>query len=94
MSPGVAGTPITNREVDRPMFIPATRQEAESLGWDRCDVVLVSGDAYVDSPFMGTAVIGRVLMDAGYRVGIIAQPDMRDDARDIACFGEPLLSGG
>ncbi len=75
------------------MFIPATRQEAESRGWDRCDVVLVSGDAYVDSPFMGTAVIGRVLMDAGYRVGIIAQPDMRDD-RDIARFGEPLLFWG
>ncbi|MBN2080296.1 MAG: YgiQ family radical SAM protein [Spirochaetes bacterium] len=75
------------------MFIPATRQETESLGWDRCDIILVSGDACVDSPFMGTAVIGRVLMYAGYRVGIIAQPDMRDD-RDIARLGEPLLFWG
>ena len=68
-------------------------EEARRLGWDRLDVILVTGDAYIDSPFIGTAVIGRVLFDAGYRVGIIAQPDTVDD-RDIARLGEPELFWG
>jgi len=74
-------------------FIPTTRHELRDLGWNRLDVVLVSGDTYVDSPYMGVAVIGRVLLAAGYRVGIIAQPDC-SDSRDIARLGEPALFWG
>ncbi|MGA8280060.1 MAG: YgiQ family radical SAM protein, partial [Desulfobacterales bacterium] len=63
------------------------------LGWKQLDVVLVTGDAYIDAPSVGVAVIGRVLMDGGYRVGIIAQPDVLSD-RDIARLGEPTLFWG
>jgi uncharacterized radical SAM protein YgiQ len=63
------------------------------LGWDRLDVILVTGDAYIDSPFIGVAVIGKVLLDAGYRVGIIAQPET-ETGDDIARLGEPLLFWG
>ena len=52
------------------MFLPTTKQELDKLGWRKLDVILVTGDAYVDSPFIGVAVIGKVLVDAGYRVGI------------------------
>ena len=61
-------------------------------GWDRLDIILVSGDAYIDSPFIGTVVIGRVLADAGFRVGIIAQPDLK--GKDIRRLGEPKLFWG
>ena len=75
------------------MFIPTTMEEAKTLGWDRFDVILVSGDTYIDSPYMGVAVIGHILMESGYRVGIIAQPDVRD-GRDITRLGEPVLFWG
>jgi uncharacterized radical SAM protein YgiQ len=75
------------------MFLPTTRQEMAQLGWDQLDVILVSGDSYIDSPFIGAAVIGRVLRRAGYRVGIIAQPDTDAD-RDIGRLGEPRLFWG
>jgi uncharacterized radical SAM protein YgiQ len=75
------------------LFLPTTMEEAASLGWERFDVILVTGDTYIDSPFLGTAVIGHVLMGAGYRVGIIAQPDVRSGA-DITRLGEPLLFWG
>lgn len=78
---------------DTPIFPPATRTEALRLGWDRLDVILVTGDAYIDSPFIGTAVIARVLMAAGYRVGVIPQPDTRS-GRDITRLGEPELFWG
>jgi len=55
------------------MFLPATRKEMTSLGWGALDIIIVSGDSYMDNPFMGTAVIGKTLADAGYRVGIITQ---------------------
>lgn len=64
----------------------------EERGWDCCDVILVTGDAYIDSPHVGIALIGRVLEDAGWRVGIIAQPDIEGD--DIARLGEPRLYWG
>ncbi len=73
-------------------FLPSTPQELRQRGWDRLDVILVSGDAYIDSPFVGTAVIGRVLEAAGFRVGIISQPDLYGD--DIRRLGEPLLFWG
>ena len=75
------------------MFLPTTKQELDKLNWQKLDVILVTGDAYVDSPFIGVAVIGKVLVDAGYRVGIIAQPDVYSDA-DIARLGEPELFWG
>ena len=59
-------------------FLPMTHGEMEQLGWDSCDVILVTGDAYVDHPSFGMAVIGRVLESQGYRVGILSQPDWRD----------------
>ena len=74
------------------MFIPTTRREIQELGWDTLDVVLVTGDSYVDSPFIGVSVIGRVLLKEGYRVGIIAQPDVESD--DITRLGEPALFWG
>lgn len=75
------------------MFLPTTRQELETLGWDGLDVILVSGDTYIDSPFIGVALIGKVLLKAGYRVGVIAQPDVHSD-RDIRRLGEPRLFWG
>ncbi len=75
------------------MFLPATRAELDRLGWKYLDVILVTGDAYIDSPFIGIAVVGHVLASAGYRVGVIAQPDWRSDA-DIARLGEPRLFWG
>jgi len=75
------------------MFLPTTREEVERLGWDGLDVILVSGDTYIDSPFCGVAVIGKVLLAAGYRVGIIAQPDCATGA-DISRLGESRLFWG
>ena len=75
------------------MFLPTTRTEMDSLGWDALDIIIVSGDSYIDSPFMGTAVIGKVLADAGYRVGIIAQPQT-DTLVDVGRLGEPELFWG
>ena len=74
-------------------FLPTTKKEMEALGWDRCDVILVSGDAYIDSPFIGVAVVGRMLERLGYRVGIIGQPDVKTD-KDIKRLGEPRLYWG
>ena len=74
-------------------FMPATLREVRDMGWDGLDVVLVTGDAYIDSPHSGVAVIGRVLMDAGYRVGVVAQPDVGSD-KDIQRLGEPELFWG
>lgn len=78
---------------NRGMFLPTTKQEMDRLGWDRLDVILVTGDSYIDSPYIGTAVIGRVLAHAGYRVGVIAQPDIQSDV-DICRLGEPALFWG
>lgn len=75
------------------MFLPTTYEEIKSLGWQRPDVVIVSGDAYVDSPYDGAAVIGKVLTDAGYKAGIISQPALNDPA-DISRLGEPRLFWG
>ena len=76
-----------------PTFLPATRREMDHLGWKNADVILVSGDTYMDVPSAGTAVIGRVLADAGFRVAVIAQPDT-DSEKDIAALGEPALFWG
>ena len=75
-------------------FLPITLDEVKRLGWDAVDIVLVTGDAYVDHPSFGTAVIGRTLEAAGYRVAIIPQPNWRDDLRDFRKFGQPRLFFG
>ncbi|MCL2786427.1 MAG: YgiQ family radical SAM protein [Methanomassiliicoccaceae archaeon] len=72
------------------MFIPVSQKEAEKRGWDGFDIILVSGDAYVDSYYNGSAVIGHWLMDNGFRVGMIPQPNVTD-GDDITALGEPLL---
>ncbi len=74
-------------------FLPTTSDEMHAKGWKQCDVILVSGDAYIDSPFIGVAVVGRLLESLGYRVGIIGQPDVKS-AIDIMRLGEPRLWWG
>lgn len=82
--PGTKGRP------GRGAFLPVSRADMEARGWDQCDFVYVCGDAYVDHPSFGMAIISRVLEHAGYRVGIICQPDWTDPA-SIAALGEPRL---
>ncbi len=74
-------------------YLPMSREEMDSLGWDSCDIIIVTGDAYVDHPSFGMAVIGRYLESQGFRVGIIAQPDWRNDA-DFKKLGKPNLFFG
>ncbi len=73
--------------------LPTTRAEMDLLGWDSCDIVIVTGDAYVDHPSFGMAVIGRLLEAQGFRVGIIAQPDWRD-IESFRGLGKPNLFWG
>lgn len=75
-------------------WLPVTRKEVLSRGWDQLDVIIVSGDAYVDHPSFGTAVIGRSIEKEGYKVAIIAQPNWQDDLRDFKKFGPPRLFFG
>lgn len=70
-----------------------TREEMQRRGWDRLDIILVSGDAYIDSPFIGVAMVGRILEREGYRVGIIGQPDI-ESGDDVCRLGEPKLFWG
>ena len=74
-------------------FLPMSRAEMDKLGWDSCDIILVTGDAYVDHPSFGMAVIGRVLEAQGFRVGIIAQPDWQS-AEPFRALGKPNLFWG
>jgi uncharacterized radical SAM protein YgiQ len=74
-------------------FLPTTRAEMDALGWRQCDVIIVTGDAYVDHPSFGMAIIGRVLEAQGFKVGIIAQPDWHS-TRDFEALGSPRLFFG
>jgi len=74
-------------------FLPTTRAEMDARGWEQCDVILVSGDAYIDSPFIGVSMVGRMLERMGYKVGMIGQPDINSD-KDIKRLGEPKLYWG
>jgi uncharacterized radical SAM protein YgiQ len=82
-----------NQNFDESAFLPTTRAEMDALGWDQCDVILVSGDAYIDSPFIGVAMVGRILQKLGYKVGMIGQPDV-ESVDDIGRLGEPRLYWG
>ena len=75
-------------------FLPTTKKECELRGWDELDVILFSGDAYVDHPSFGAAVIGRTLEAAGYRIAIVPQPDWHGDFRDFKKLGRPRLYFG
>ncbi len=75
-------------------FLPTSRDEMNRLGWQQADVILFSGDAYVDHPSFGAAVIGRSLEAAGYKVAIVPQPNWRDDLRDFKKLGRPRLFYG
>ncbi|MDH4321646.1 MAG: YgiQ family radical SAM protein, partial [Desulfobulbaceae bacterium] len=76
-----------------PPFLPATREEMDALGWEAVDIVLVTGDAYIDHPSFGVALIGRWLEKHGYRVAILAQP-RHDRHDDFLRFGTPRLFFG
>lgn len=76
---------------NKALYLPTTVQEIQKKAWDSIDVILFSGDAYVDHPAFGTAVIGRVLESRGYRVAIVPQPNWRDDLRDFKKLGKPRL---
>src|SRR5882724_10092217 len=84
--------PITTQGKAAP-FLPMSRAEMTALGWDDCDIILVTGDAYVDHPSFGMAIIGRLLEAQGFRVGIIAQPDWQD-ASPFKALGKPNLFFG
>ena len=75
------------------MFIPTTKEELKQLGWEKCDIIFVSGDAYIDTYFDGCAILGKYLIKHGFRVGIISQPDI-NSANDISRLGVPELFWG
>lgn len=75
-------------------WLPTTKKEAKKRGWDELDVVLITGDAYVDHPAFGAAVVGRIIESYGLKIGIIAQPNWQDDLRDFKKFGRPKLFFG
>src|SRR5512133_1283510 len=72
-------------------WLPTSAKEVQALGWDQPDVILFSGDAYVDHPSFGAAVIGRIMEREGLRVAIVPQPNWQDDLRDFKKMGKPRL---
>lgn len=76
------------------LYLPTSRDEMDHLGWEQADIIIFSGDAYVDHPSFGAAVIGRVLQKYGYKVAIVPQPNWRDDLRDFKKLGKPRLFFG
>ncbi|MFT3867890.1 MAG: YgiQ family radical SAM protein [Nibricoccus sp.] len=79
---------------DAARWLPTSRDELDARGWDQVDVIIVSGDAYVDHPSFGTAAVGRIIEREGYRVAILPQPNWRDDLRDFKKLGAPRLFFG
>ncbi len=82
---------ISSTQIPLEAWLPMSPEEAQKRGWESFDIILVTGDAYVDHPSFGAAVIGRVLEKEGYKVGIISQPNWRDDLRDFKKLGKPRL---
>ena len=78
---------------DLTKFVPMRPEEMRARGWDAIDILIVCGDAYVDHPSFGSPLIARVLLDAGYRVGMVAQPDWKNPD-SLKVFGRPLLGCG
>ncbi|MGM0613429.1 MAG: YgiQ family radical SAM protein, partial [Bacteroidota bacterium] len=75
-------------------MIPASAKEMKALGWEQADIILISGDAYVDHPAFGVAVLARMLQHYGYKVAVIPQPNWKDDLRDFKKLGKPRLFFG
>ena len=84
---------IERKAIVMPDFLPMSRREMDRLGWDELDVLLVTGDAYVDHPAFGPALLGRWLVSRGFRVGIVAQPRWAS-GEDILSMGRPRLFAG
>jgi Fe-S oxidoreductase len=82
---------MTNNKFKITDWLPITKKESVLRGWDELDVILFSGDAYVDHPSFGSAVIGRIIESRGLRIAIVPQPNWRDDLRDFKKFGIPKL---
>jgi uncharacterized radical SAM protein YgiQ len=80
---------VKNQHIFNNKWLPTTKKEVDFLGWDEIDVIIFSGDAYVDHPSFGPAVIGRVIEDEGLRVAIVPQPNWKDDLRDFRKLGKP-----
>ncbi|TFH46634.1 MAG: YgiQ family radical SAM protein, partial [Bacteroidia bacterium] len=85
---------MRNENNSRYKWLPTSRKEVEVLGWEELDVIIFSGDAYVDHPSFGAAVIARVLESEGLRVAVIPQPNWQDDLRDFRKLGAPRLFFG
>ena len=83
-----------SHSIDLKAYLPTTKKELQLRGWNEVDIILFSGDAYIDHPSFGAAVIGRVLEHAGYKVAIVPQPDWRGDHRDFTKLGRPRLFFG
>ena len=81
-------------DIDKNKWLPVSKKEAEQRGWQELDIILFTGDAYVDHPSFGVAVIGRILEKQGYKVAVVAQPNWRDDLRDFKKFGKAKLFFG
>ena len=79
------------KKLEQPTYIPMSKEELSKIGWPEIDILLITGDAYVDHPSFGIAIIGRVLINAGYRVGIIAQPDWKNK-ESLLKLGKPRLA--
>ena len=79
---------------NRNRWLPTSKKEVDVLGWEQLDIILFSGDAYVDHPSFGIAAIGRILERNGYKVAIVPQPNWRDDLRDFKKLGTPRLFFG
>jgi uncharacterized radical SAM protein YgiQ len=80
---------VKNQPIFNNKWLPTTNKEVEAFGWDEIDIIIFSGDAYVDHPSFGPAVIGRVIEDEGFRVAIVPQPNWKDDLRDFRKLGKP-----
>ncbi len=79
---------------ETPYMFPTSKKEVDALGWDYIDIIIFTGDAFIDHPSFGTAVIARVLQKEGYRVAVVPQPNWRDDLRDFKKLGQPRLFFG
>ena len=80
-----------NKQYQLTDFLPTTKKELQLRGWDELDVILFSGDAYIDHPSFGAAVIGRLMEAQGLKVAIVPQPNWQDDLRDFKKLGRPRL---
>lgn len=92
-APSLLSYPRYRPDLKRAPFLPMTRAEMDALGWDACDIIVVTGDAYIDHPSFGMALIGRTLEAQGFRVGIVSQPDWHS-ADAFRALGKPRLFYG